>query len=159
MKGQDQAISAVCRLIDKGYNIRLYIAGDIEDRSIINEIDSLHSKYIFTLGRVEDMKSLRKSMDLALVCSRSEAFGRVTIESMLSHLPVIGANAGGTTELIDNNMTGLLYHSGNVDDLARCIELLINDSDLYASIVSNAYNFAKKFTIDRTFNEIYTYLD
>lgn len=48
---------------------------------------------------------MRKKIDVELVCSRSEAFGRVTIESMMSSNPVIGANTGGTKELIIEGLT------------------------------------------------------
>lgn len=156
-KGQNQAIEATNKLREKGLNIKLYIAGDI-DKSYINK--GLHkcndTSYIEQLGMVKDMKKLRDKMDIELVCSKNEAFGRVTLEAMLHSIPVIGSNAGGTLELIDNEKTGLLYNYGDVNDLANKIEKLINDKELYESITRNAFKFAKRFTIDRTTNEIYT---
>ena len=42
--------------------------------------------------------------------------------------PVIGANLGGLPELIENNITGLLFESGNVDELRRAIEKLSDEA-------------------------------
>ena len=47
--------------------------------------------------------------DVALMCSSSEAFGRTTVEAMKLGRPVIGADAGGTAELVRDGWNGLLY--------------------------------------------------
>lgn len=44
------------------------------------------------------------------------------IESLCAGTPVIGANIGGIPELIDNNISGYIFTSGNKDELNRCIE-------------------------------------
>lgn len=69
---------------------------------------------------------------------------------MLAGLPVIGANTGGTKELIENDKTGLLYKFGDVDDLALKIRELISNNNKYRTISLNAQEYAKTFTIDRT---------
>lgn len=43
------------------------------------------------------------------------------IESLCMGTPVIGARIGGIPELIDHGNTGLLYDSGNLDQLQACI--------------------------------------
>ncbi len=63
------------------------------------------------------------------MCSQSEAFGRVTVEAMMSGCLVIGANSGGTMELVSDNETGLLYTSGDYSDLAAKIRLALKYPD------------------------------
>ena len=41
-----------------------------------------------------------------------ENFGRVTIEAMTFKLPVLGTNAGGTPEIVEDGVTGLLHPVG-----------------------------------------------
>lgn len=41
-----------------------------------------------------------------------ETFGRVTIEAMAFSLPVLGTAAGGTREIVEDNVTGLLHPVG-----------------------------------------------
>ncbi|XP_070666933.1 uncharacterized protein [Malus domestica] len=42
-----------------------------------------------------------------------ETFGRVTIEAMAFGLPVLGTEAGGTKEIVEHNVTGLLHPVGH----------------------------------------------
>ncbi|XP_077229220.1 uncharacterized protein LOC143862110 [Tasmannia lanceolata] len=44
--------------------------------------------------------------------ARGECFGSITIEAMAFQLPVLGTEAGGTTEIVVNGSTGLLHPVG-----------------------------------------------
>lgn len=68
------------------------------------------------------MPEIRKNVDIEIVSSKQEAFGKITVEAMMGQIPVIGSNSGGTKELIKHNQNGLLFESGNADDLAKKIE-------------------------------------
>lgn len=156
-KGQKQAILAVARLRNKGENIHLFLAGTVNKsylKSIYTQIGG-EKEWLHILGQCSDMKKIRADMDIELVCSKCEAFGRVTIEAMLNGIPVIGSNSGGTPELIRDHRTGLLYENGNIEQLSNCISELINDQELYTAISNNARKFARGFTISNTVNEIY----
>jgi glycosyltransferase involved in cell wall biosynthesis len=156
-KGQRQAILAVNILRNAGFDVDLYIAGDI-DYSYLNPILKEmggEKKWLHILGICKDMYSLRNRMDIELVCSRSEAFGRVTLEAMLHEVAVIGSNAGGTPELIENENTGLLYEYGDIEGLSRCIVKLTENDKLRQKIVNNAKFFAEGFTIQRTAEDVY----
>lgn len=52
------------------------------------------------------------------------------IESQICGTPVIGARLGGIPELIQENKTGLLFESGNVEELKIKIEELWNDRNM-----------------------------
>jgi len=82
-------------------------------------------------------------MDIELVCSKSEAFGRVTIEAMMSMNPVIASDTGANPELVIENFNGLLYRQGNHHDLAGKIEILIHKRELIQQYGKNAYTYAK----------------
>ena len=74
------------------------------------------------------------------MCSQSEAFGRVTVEAMMSGCLVIGANAGGTMELISDNVTGLLYTSGDYSDLAEKIKFALKYPEKMRVIAKHGQN-------------------
>jgi len=57
--------------------------------------------------------------DLGLNCTTYEAFGRVTVEYMLSGIPAVGPNSGGIKEIIGN--AGVLYKK---NDPVSCSEVL-----------------------------------
>lgn len=120
-KGQIIALKAMRLIMQKGIvDIHLYIAGKGSIYFLKKQFDDLSNNVHF-LGQVEDMVHLRGRMDVELVCSKSEAFGRVTVEAMISELPVIGSNSGGTSELIIDGKNGLLYDYGDVKQLAEKI--------------------------------------
>ncbi|MCI9061378.1 MULTISPECIES: glycosyltransferase family 4 protein [Romboutsia] len=154
-KGQNQAIDAVWKLREKGFNINLYIAGSVYEEYINRSLNKYSdTNWIKILGLVKDMKELRNNIDIELVCSRNEAFGRVTLEAMLHGIPVVGSNVGGTLELIKNRETGMIYQYGDINDLANKIEVLIKEHELYNLIINNAMEFANKFTIEKTANGV-----
>lgn len=125
-KGQWIAVEAVQHLVKMGIkDVHLYIAGEgtVDDLKIY---PGLNSSYITMLGFVEDMKSVRESMDIELMCSVSEGFGRTTVEAMAAGLIVVGANGGATPELIEENVNGFLFRVNDSLDLAYKIKKVIN---------------------------------
>jgi glycosyltransferase involved in cell wall biosynthesis len=76
------------------------------------------------------------------MCSRCEAFGRVTVEAMKLGLPVIAANTGGSLELVQHGINGFLYEWGNPLDLAKQILKTVSEPDAYSRMSSQARSFA-----------------
>jgi glycosyltransferase involved in cell wall biosynthesis len=161
-KGQLDAVMAVKHIIDSGYtNIHLNIAGSIKNKEYYDKIkkvvdeNKLHKNIDF-VGYQDDLKALRQAANIELVCSKSEAFGRVTVEAMLSENPVIGADSGGTKELIINGYNGLLYKSNDYIDLAEKIKYFIDNKEKMCIMGKNAYNYAlNNFTAERNAEELY----
>ena len=78
------------------------------------------------LGQVDDIKRLYKDTDVFCMCSKCEAFGRVTVEAMISGKLVIGSASGGTPEILGNGEYGLLFEANNYKELANKIEYALN---------------------------------
>ena len=143
-KGQDQAIKACEKLIAEGIeNIYLRIAGKESEYvdSLRNYVENKKlNKWIQFIGPQSDIKQLYLDTDIVLMCSQSEAFGRVTVEAMMSGCLVIGANSGGTMELVSDNETGLLYTSGDYSDLAEKIKLALKYPERMRDIAKHGQN-------------------
>lgn len=154
-KGQDVTIKAVNQLYDSGYkNIELWLAGRGDISSL--GIDVHNKKWLKVLGQVDDMTAVRKKVDIEIVSSRKEAFGRVTVEAMMGKIPVIGTYSGGTKELIKENENGLFYQIGNVEELKEKILYFYNNRDEIKRMGENAYNDTKDFyQISRCANEVF----
>ncbi|MCX7018748.1 MAG: glycosyltransferase family 4 protein [bacterium] len=56
------------------------------------------------------------ALDLNVLVSNDEGFGRVIIEAAAAGVPTIGSNTGGIPELIEDGKTGFLVGLRNVDD-------------------------------------------
>ncbi len=123
-KGQEQAIRALGHIKKDWLDIRLIIAGGGWD-GYIDHLKELCEKLgvneqVEFLGYVSDPFEVYMKADAVLMCSKYEAMGRVTAEAMATAKPVIGFNSGGTPEIIENEVTGLLYE-GNYENLAGCM--------------------------------------
>lgn len=165
-KGQDEAILAVNKLIKKGYNdIILHIVGSTPKRThiswyedklkkLVNE-NNLQENVIFH-GEVKDMIKIRENMNVELMCAIRETFGRVTVEGMRSGLAIIGSNTGGTLEIVEDGINGILYKQGSYDDLADKIELLYKDREYMKKIAEEGYKYSQvNFTPDKNVEKIY----
>lgn len=76
------------------------------------------SKSVLWTPATTRVASLYSAADVYVINSQGvgETFGRVTIEAMAFGLPVLGTEAGGTQEIVEHNVTGLLHpvgHPGN----------------------------------------------
>lgn len=148
-KNQIDAIKALNILVNekKISSIKMYFYGVIDDKNYYEEIikfidlNNLKNNVSFNSFAV-DLKKIRANCDIALVCSSNEAMGRVTPEAMLSSELVIGANSGGTSELIKNKHNGYTYKIGDYIELANIIESALNNEAESNKIVNNAYKFA-----------------
>jgi glycosyltransferase involved in cell wall biosynthesis len=73
---------------------------------------------------------------------------------------VIGCNAGGMREIIENEITGLLVTPGDADALLTSIERLLDDEQLRERLGRNARaSYLSKFTSRQMANEIVRSLD
>ncbi len=159
-KGQKDAVLAMNELVMKSRDVELVIMG-MPLQAYLNELqnivrDNHLEAYVKFFNFENNPYPAVDQADILLVCSRSEAFGRVIIESMLLKKPVIATNSGGVPELVIDGVNGLLYEPGNYRQLAEKIERLIDSPDEADRLVERGYGFAKeKFTEDHYGGALY----
>jgi glycosyltransferase involved in cell wall biosynthesis len=77
-----------------------------------------------------------------------EPFGRVAIESFAKGTPVITSRLAGMAEIVRDHQTGLLFHPGDPDDLARKLQWTIdNPSALRAMRPAARLTYEEKYTV------------
>jgi len=134
-KGQHVAIRALRRVHDTGHPAHLLLVGaqthdegDAYVREIHRLVQDLNlSEFVHFRSHVDQPQWAYAALDLFVLASKSECYGMVTVEAMVSGLPVIGTNDGGTVSLIDHGRNGLLVTPLDHDELARAIIALIDD--------------------------------
>ncbi len=102
--------------------------------------------------------------DVVVVPStKPEPFGRVAIEGMSLGKPVLAANHGGLSEIVDHEKNGLLFKPGDVSDLTTKLHYMLdNRSQLIAMGYDAKKTFHEKFTLDvyaKNFLSIFATLD
>jgi glycosyltransferase involved in cell wall biosynthesis len=92
-------------------------------------------KRVQFLGFRADVIPLMNACDLVTHTSTApEPFGRVIVEAMLCSRPIIAAQAGGATELVETGKTGWLIPPGNPTQLASAIISCLNQPEQTANI-------------------------
>ncbi|MBP3882851.1 MAG: glycosyltransferase family 4 protein [Lachnospiraceae bacterium] len=156
LKGQDQAIRALALIKEASVrkNITLDVFGEVHsekaymgDMQRIIEGSGLTGNVVFR-GYSSQLASLLKGYDCGIVCSRREGFGLATAEFMAAGLAVIASDTGANSELIEDGVSGLIYHYQDVADLSAKIETLYKDPGKLDSFGRSARNAVEeKFTI------------
>jgi glycosyltransferase involved in cell wall biosynthesis len=92
-----------------------------------------------------DVPDWLRRMDIFVLPSYSEAFSNSLLEAMACGCAVVGSRVGGMPELTGaNEERGLLFPSGNADELANQLKRLIANDALRRDLGSKAAEFAKE---------------
>lgn len=130
-KGQQDAVDALGIAVAAGCDLELQLVGrgtaafdeTLVARAHRHGVEDRLELVDFTA----DHFALVDQANVALMCSRAEALGRVTVEAMKLGKPVIAAHAGASSELVRDGWNGLLYTPGDVQGLADAIRRLCRD--------------------------------
>lgn len=148
-KGQHEAIDAIKDLNKRHIPVELAILGQYNEKShyykeLLSMLSESKLMNVYFIQKVPNPYPYVKQAHILLVCSRMEAFGKVTVEGMLLKKLVIAANAGGSPELIADGKTGYLYEYGNAKSLADRIEKIYRNKQLITTIGKRAQAYALK---------------
>ncbi|KAH0880686.1 hypothetical protein HID58_068080 [Brassica napus] len=93
--------------------------------NFLSKNGNLSNSVVWTLATTR-VASLYSAADVYVTNSQGigETFGRVTIEAMAYGLPVLGTDAGGTKEIVEHNVTGLLHPVGRLGNKVLAQNLL-----------------------------------
>ena len=163
-KGQLVAIRALKQLVDQQVKAELVLVGPSPDADYFARLkravaDCSLGEFVSFVGYQSDPAPIVAAADVVLMCSRSEAFGLVTVEGMKLGKPVIGARAGATPEIIRDGFNGVLFTVDDPSDLAAKIRYLLENPDLARQMGENGHLWAEqKFSVDRYVNEVFAVL-
>jgi glycosyltransferase involved in cell wall biosynthesis len=137
-KGQRELLRAFAIVKTELKNVRLLIVGPdehhIEGKSYTDELKTLAvelgvaSDVVFTGGR-PDIPEIMAACDLFTLPSFEEPFGLVFLEAMVMRRPVVALSNGGTPEVVEHGVTGLLSEPSDVAGLASNIVTLLRDPE------------------------------
>ncbi len=152
-KGQLGVIKSFALLADKHPEADLLIMGeptineavcvdyDLECKAFV-KTNNLESRVHFRPFR-SDVEFFYSAIDIFIMPSKKETFGMVTVEAMLSGIPVIGTDSGGTPELLEQGNLGQLFSFGNEEELKDKIENVLLEKYNFNSIITKARSVAR----------------
>jgi glycosyltransferase involved in cell wall biosynthesis len=145
-KGQACAIEALAALVRDGVDAHLLLIGSVKFRDPATRLDNeayvrrLRERIdaqglcerVSWLGEREDVPELLAALDVLLLPSAQEPFGRALIEAMALGVPVIATDVGGPREIVRDGEEGLLLAPDEPREWAAAIRRLGEDEQLRA---------------------------
>ncbi len=149
------------RIVSQDFkNVRFLVVGEAFNNPSLEESlyemsveKGIDKKTIFT-GFRRDIPQILASMDVVVLPSEIDACSRVLFESMAMKKPVVATNVGGTPEIVQDGITGLLVKPRDSSSMAKCIMKLLNNKYL-AEQYGNAgrKRVEEMFTVERNIEE------
>lgn len=157
-KDLEVLMDAVRLLNQRGLSYRLLMVGDGPSR---HKLEQMHLDNVVFCGyqRGQDLYDLYASADIFVFPSVTETFGNVILEAMASGLPVVAAPAGGVEDNLLHGKNGLAFKSGDPQDMAAQIEIMMTQHDLRQALARGALEHARARNWDGIFADFYQTLD
>lgn len=160
-KGQDQLISALGRLTaDEKRKLQVDIYGEAYPdykKELTKNIHKMQLEDVVNFcGYCDHIPQKLAGYDIGIIASKEEAFGRVTVEYMLSGLLVIASDTGANTELIEDGKNGLIYPYKDIDGLTARLKLALEAPEMIDKLGKEARADATmKYSNARYVQEVY----
>ncbi|MBP7175206.1 MAG: glycosyltransferase [Thermoclostridium sp.] len=135
-------------------HIRFIIAGRGEDEEEFIKSASPNVEFKGFLTGKELNTLIRNALFSVYPSQWYENCPMSVLESQAVGTPVIGANIGGIPELIQNNVDGLLFESGNVADLCMKISFLYENKSILQGFSVKCIQKVQQFSIDKYYEEL-----
>ncbi len=145
LKRADLLVKAAARLKIRGYDFRLKLIGDGDQK---DKLIALAEKYDLTdvvsfegfLSPDEARERMANAQIYVMTSNFLEGWGSVIYESLGAGCAVVASHACGATPwLVIPEKTGLVFESGSEKSLADKLEMLLKDPGLCRRLGENAY--------------------
>jgi len=162
-KGQDTAIEALRLLREDGIDAHLLLIGSAKFVARATRFDNeayvaglkaqiaragLEDR-VSLLGEREDVPELVRALDVLLLPSLEEPFGRAVIEAMALGVPVLATNVGGPAEIIEDGREGYLLPPGEARAWAHAVRRIAESPDRGAEMgLAGRRRVQRDFTIE-----------
>jgi glycosyltransferase involved in cell wall biosynthesis len=152
VKNVPMAVASVATLISRGmHRLRLLVIGDGPARAAIEASVRAHGleDVAVMTGYRDDASALVGAMDLFLLPSFTEGTSLALVSAMAAAVPSVATAVGGTPEVLEDGVTGVLTPSGDEAALTRAMGELLADPDRRRAMGEAAHRaYLDRFTWD-----------
>ncbi len=159
-KGHDTFLFMARELLNISMDYRFVIVGkdlNVEkknEHSLCKLIDELGIQdFVKFLGFQDNIGKILAGLDVLIVPSTYEPFGRVAVEGLLAGLPVVASNVGGLKEILSEAPYSFLAASNDYKSFAKGVDQIRCDDKNYP-IISNRVYAIDKFGYKENFKKL-----
>jgi len=132
-------------------NVRLCFVGNGAERAALEALSrelGIAEKVIF-FGHRDDVNDILGAMDVFVLPSVSEGMSNTLLEAMAAGVAPVASAVGGNPEIVHDGADGLLFPSGDLAELTRCLRRLLADAELRRRFGATARDkVLKDFALD-----------
>jgi glycosyltransferase involved in cell wall biosynthesis len=137
-------IKAAARVVAVDPTVRFLVVGDHTDtdaarqhyRMLAELVEERRATgHVIFTGFRNDIPELLSGLDVSVLATNFEGFGLVIVEAMAQGTPVVATDVGGVTEIITDQVTGLLHRPADDADLSEKILALLSNKALGERLV------------------------
>lgn len=156
-KGHKFFLQAACQIVRLIPHTRFLLVGggplEPELRKAVSRLN-IKDNVRFT-GFIEEIPKVMALLDVLVLPSTRETFGRVLVEAAAMGKPVVATKVGGIPEIVDDGETGFLIRPGDPDALAEKVLTLLRDQVLRNKMGDTGRRrVMRRFSLDGMTNEI-----
>ncbi len=137
-KGADLLIEAIAQLRAIHADLHLVAVGSGDDlprlRALAGSLGVSSVIHFFENFSREEIAACYARADLFALPSTAEGFGLVFLEAMAFDKAVVGAAAGGSVDVIEDGVNGLLVPANDPERLVQALDRLLRDEALCAEL-------------------------
>lgn len=126
-------------------NYKLFFAGEGPNKHNVEQYvfeKELQKKIVF-LGMRNDVYALMNNVDLNVLATRYEGLSGVTLESLASGKPFIGADVSGVNNVVPNS--DFLFPAQNAEALSKKILEITSNKEKTEKMIDTALKFVKNY--------------
>jgi phosphatidyl-myo-inositol dimannoside synthase len=137
-KGADDLIHALAQLRGAFPGLNLVAVGAGDDlprlKQIAADLGVASSVHFLTGLSKADLAACYAHADIFALPSTGEGFGLVFLEAMAFAKPIVAAAAGGSTDLVEDSVNGILIPPRDQAALTAALQRLLRDASLRATL-------------------------
>ncbi|MFQ5858728.1 MAG: glycosyltransferase [Anaerolineae bacterium] len=135
-KGLSYLVHAAGEVLSRQRRVHFILAGDGPERGRIEEEVQQRglAKHVHLLGYRHDAVTLLNALDLYVLPSLFEGLPRSVLEAMALAKPVVVTNIGGSREVVEDSISGLIVPPRDPQSLAEAISTLVESPTLRKSM-------------------------
>jgi len=141
IKNHQLLFKAIQKLVVQQSTVKLLVVGDGPERANLEALSqelNLQNQIVFC-GEQPQAQEFYPLFDAFVLPSLSEGISMTLLEAQAAKVPVVASAVGGNCEIITNDETGLLFPSGEVEGLFKCLNELYHSTNLRTKLATKGF--------------------
>lgn len=152
-KGQQKVVESISLVIKTNPEVKLLVVGEVKDTGYFNRMQQYISAggledHVSFTGYQQDIYGVLTLLDLLVIASCVESFGRVAVEAMSVKTPVLAVRKGAISEIITAGENGFLVDSPDPAVLAEAVLSIRENQEQTRKVVEEGFRIVReKYTV------------